>query len=67
MTDEDLFTAAEIAAEVGVEVATVYTWTHRGFLKPAGKRGRWNLYRLSDAFEAEKTRDRTRRKRPPTC
>ena len=60
---EQLWTAEEAAAEVGVEVATIYVWTHRGFLTPAGKRGRLNLYRLDDVFTCEKTRKRKHRRR----
>ncbi|MCC5580607.1 helix-turn-helix domain-containing protein [Microtetraspora sp. AC03309] len=67
MTTEELFTAAEAAAEVGVEVQTIYTWTHRGALAPASKRGASNLYRLADVFQAEKTRSRKHRKRSQTC
>lgn len=50
------YTASELAAEVGVEPATIYTWTARRFLAPVDKRGRFNLYRLEDGFRAESTR-----------
>jgi DNA-binding transcriptional MerR regulator len=60
--DTDLWTAEEAAAEVGIEVQTIYTWTARGYLTPAGKRGRFNLYRLDDVFKAEATRQHKHRK-----
>ncbi|WP_329426859.1 helix-turn-helix domain-containing protein [Streptosporangium sp. NBC_01495] len=56
MSSEEMWTAEEAAAEVGMATTTIYTWTARGFLKPAGKRGRFNLYRLADVFEVEKNR-----------
>ncbi|MEV4672181.1 helix-turn-helix domain-containing protein [Actinomadura sp. NPDC049382] len=52
----DLYTAAEAADEVGVSVNTVYSWVRRKHLVHAGKRGRAKLFRLSDVFECEKTR-----------
>ena len=61
-----LLTTAEAAAEVDVDPATIDTWKRRGYLAPAGKRGRWNLYRLTDVLTCEATRDRTRRKAVPT-
>ena len=64
---EQLWTAEEIAAEVGVEVATIYTWVRRGHLHHAGKRGHHKLFRLADAFEAERTRNRKHRKRLTPC
>ncbi|WP_214322071.1 helix-turn-helix domain-containing protein [Nonomuraea sediminis] len=67
MSDDQLFTAEEAAAEVGVEVQTIYTWTGRGALTPAGKRGRNNLYRLSDVFACERTRQHKHRKRSSGC
>lgn len=57
----DLYTAAEAAEEVGVSVNTVYSWVNRGSLAHAGKRGRLKLFRLSDVFECEKTRQRRNR------
>lgn len=65
--DEPLFTAEEAAEEVGVRVATIYVWVHRGHLKPVGSRGKHKLYRLADVFRAEATRDRKRRKKAVTC
>ncbi|MGI5493867.1 helix-turn-helix domain-containing protein [Microtetraspora malaysiensis] len=59
----DLFTAEEAAAEVGVEAATIYTWKARGFIEPAGKRGRYLLYRLSDVFACEASRQRKHRRK----
>ncbi|MGW4406536.1 helix-turn-helix domain-containing protein [Nonomuraea sp. NPDC004702] len=65
--DELLFTAEEAAEQVGVKVATIYTWVHRGALAPAGTRGKHKLFRLADVFKAEATRDRSRRKRAVAC
>jgi predicted site-specific integrase-resolvase len=56
--NDDLFTAEESAAEVGVAVNTIYSWVARGWLAHAGRRGRLKLFRLSDVFECEKTRTR---------
>jgi excisionase family DNA binding protein len=67
LLDELLFTADEAAEEVGVAVATIYVWVHRGHLAPAGTRGKHKLYRLADVFKAEATRDRSRRKRAMAC
>lgn len=61
MTGEDLFTAEEAADQVGVKRQTIYTWVNRGYLKPAGQRGRHKLFRLEDVFRAEATRDRRKR------
>lgn len=58
-----LLTAEEVAAEVGVAPATIYVWVSRGAISPVDKRGRLNLFRLSDAFEAERTRKRKHRRR----
>jgi excisionase family DNA binding protein len=52
----DLYTAEEAADEVGVSVNTIYSWVRRKHLQHAGKRGRRKLFRLSDVFECEKTR-----------
>ncbi|MFI7691760.1 helix-turn-helix domain-containing protein [Nonomuraea sp. NPDC049655] len=65
--DDPLFTAEEAAEQVGVKVATIYVWVHRGALTPAGTRGRHRLFRLSDVFRAESSRDRSRRKRAVAC
>lgn len=62
MTDE-LFTAAEAAEEVGVERSTIYAWVHRGLLTHAGKRGHEKLFRISEVFAVEATRDRKKRRR----
>lgn len=64
---ENLFTAEEAAEQVGVAVATIYVWVHRGHLAPVGTRGKHRLFRLADVFRAESTRDRKRRKHPVTC
>jgi excisionase family DNA binding protein len=65
--DEDLWTAEEAAEQVGMKVATIYVWVHRGHLRPAGTRGKHKLFRLDDVFKAESTRDRKRRKKAVTC
>lgn len=67
MIGDPLFTAEEAAEQVGVKVATIYVWVHRGHLTPAGTRGKHKLFRLNDVFKAEATRDRKRRKRPVAC
>ncbi|GII89641.1 hypothetical protein Ssi03_76310 [Sphaerisporangium siamense] len=63
MTEEDLFTTAEAAAEVGFSIAAIDNWVRRGYLAPAGRRGRSNVYRLSDVFEVEKQRKHKHRRR----
>ena len=65
--DEELFTAEEAASEVGVKPQTIYVWVSRGHLCPVGTRGKYKLFRLSDVFKAEATRDRKRRRRAVTC
>ncbi|GGS87574.1 hypothetical protein GCM10010156_52590 [Planobispora rosea] len=60
---QDLWTAEEAAAEVGVEVATIYNWVRRGYLTHAGTRGRRKLFRLADVFACEKNRKRKHRRR----
>jgi excisionase family DNA binding protein len=65
--DEPLFTAEEAAEEVNMKPATIYTWVHRGLLRPVGTRGRHKLFRLADVFDVERTRDRSRRKKAMTC
>lgn len=65
--DEELFTAEEVAEEVGVKPQTIYVWVSRGHLCPAGTRGKFKLFRLADVFRAEATRDRKRRKRAVAC
>lgn len=59
---ETLYTADEVAIEVGVEVDTVYQWVRRGYLAHAGKRGRRKMFSLDAAFECEKRRQRKHRK-----
>lgn len=49
-----LYTTREVADELGVTPATVHQWVHRGYLTPVGKKGRQNVYRLADVFEAER-------------
>ncbi|MFI6299560.1 helix-turn-helix domain-containing protein [Nonomuraea sp. NPDC050790] len=65
MNLDDLYTAEEAAAEVGVERQTIYVWVSRGVLKPVPgvKRRRSNLFRLEDVFTAEKNRDHKHRRR----
>lgn len=65
--DEDLWTAEEVAEQVGVAAGTIYTWVSRGYLCPAGTRGKFKLFRLDDVFNVEKARDRKRRKRTVAC
>ncbi|MFI6477376.1 helix-turn-helix domain-containing protein [Nonomuraea sp. NPDC050663] len=60
---DTLFTAEEAAAEVGVARQTIYVWVNRGYLKHAAKQGHLKLFRLEDVFEAEKSRDRSRRRK----
>lgn len=66
---DSLFTAHEAAAETGFTRQAIYNWVARGYLAPVPgcKRGRSNLFRLEDVFEAEKRRDHARRRRSPTC
>lgn len=61
--EEVLYTAEEAAEEVGVSKSAIYVWTNRGYLEPAKKEGRFNKYRLSDVFAAEKGRDRKFRRK----
>ncbi|KUN76310.1 hypothetical protein [Streptomyces griseoruber] len=42
------------AQEVGVAPATIRKWVQLGRLKPAGKAGRAQLFRLEDVFAAER-------------
>lgn len=42
------------AKEVGVAPATIRKWVQLGRLKPAGKAGRAQLFRLEDVFAAER-------------
>lgn len=64
---EDLWTAEEAAAEVGVAKQTIYVWVARGYLTHAGKRGKYKLFKLSDVLEAEKSRSHQHRKRSERC
>ena len=50
------------APEVGVAPATIRKWVQLGRLKPAGKAGRAQLFRLEDVFAAERA---TRTPRSP--
>lgn len=65
MNLDELYTADEAATETGFKRQAIYNWVHRGYLQPIPgvKRGRSNLFRLSDVFAAEKKRDHARRRR----
>lgn len=69
MNLDELYTVDEAAAETGFSRWAVYNWVRRGVLRPVpgAKRGRSTLFRLEDVFNAEKTRDHKRRKRPAMC
>lgn len=54
----DLFTAEEAARQVGLKEATIRKWKSQGMLSPAGKKGRFHLYRLADVLAAEANRER---------
>lgn len=64
MTDI-LVTAAEGADEVGVSRNTIYSWVDRGILTHVERRGHLKLFRLSEVFAAEATRDRRKRRHTP--
>ncbi|MFJ8106776.1 hypothetical protein [Streptomyces sp. NPDC096132] len=49
-----LIPAPLAAQEVGVAPATIRKWVQLGRLKPAGKAGRAQLFRLEDVFAAER-------------
>lgn len=64
MTSDIEVTAAEAAAEVGVQVGTVYSWVRRGYLAPVRRRGRYKMFHLADVFRAEREcRQRAQRTR----
>jgi predicted site-specific integrase-resolvase len=50
------------AQEVGVAPATIRKWVQLGHLKPAGKAGRAQLFRLEDVFAAERAARGTNRR-----
>ncbi|MGI5293297.1 helix-turn-helix domain-containing protein [Nonomuraea polychroma] len=60
---DPLYTAAEAAAEVGVERDTIYTWVRRGFLKHKDRRGRLKLFDLDDVFQCEANRQHEHRRK----
>jgi DNA-binding transcriptional MerR regulator len=60
---ERLYTARQVAEEVGVSPSTIRTWVSRHGLQPADRQGRFPLYRLSDAMAAEASRNRKHRRR----
>ncbi|MGW4476830.1 helix-turn-helix domain-containing protein [Nonomuraea sp. NPDC004354] len=60
---DGLWTAAEAAAEVGVERDTIYTWVRRGVLAPAGQRGREKLFDLAEVFACEASRKHKHRRK----
>ena len=45
---EMLLTTEQLAAYLGVPVATVYGWRHRGSGPPGYRVGRFSRYRVSD-------------------
>ncbi|MER5970259.1 helix-turn-helix domain-containing protein [Streptomyces sp. NPDC002055] len=49
-----LLTGALAALEVEVSAATIRKWVQQGHLRPAGRRGRAQLFRLEDVFAAER-------------
>ncbi|MEV4439681.1 helix-turn-helix domain-containing protein [Streptomyces sp. NPDC049577] len=49
-----LLPGALAALEVGVSAATIRKWVQQGHLRPAGKQGRAQLFRLEDIFAAER-------------
>jgi len=57
-----ILTAREAAAFLGVAPNTIYTWKHRGALKPVNERGR-PRYRLRDVLAAEASRKRKHRRK----
>lgn len=60
---KSLWTAAEAAAEVGVEQDTIYTWVRRGFLKHQETRGRLKLFDLDEVFACEARRKHQHRRK----
>ncbi|GAT68887.1 helix-turn-helix domain protein [Planomonospora sphaerica] len=61
--NDELWTAEEAAAEVGVKPGTIHAWVHRGYLTPQRKRGGAHLFRLEDVFAAEAGRKRKHRRK----
>ena len=57
-------TATQGARELRVKPATVRQWVHRGYLSPAGTRGRAHLFRRVD-LEVARDRARDNARRPP--
>ena len=51
------------AQEAGVAPATIRKWVQLGRLKPVGRAGRAQLFRLEDVFAAERTAGGARRAR----
>lgn len=49
------------AQEAGVAPATIRKWVQLGRLRPAGKAGRAQLFRLEDVFAAERAARGTHR------
>lgn len=67
MNVDELYTADQAATATGFSRQAIYNWVSRGYLKHATKQGRTKLFRLEDVFDAEKNRDRTRRRRSDEC
>ncbi|MCX5209804.1 MerR family transcriptional regulator [Kitasatospora sp. NBC_00240] len=47
-----LWTTAQAAGAAGVTRDVIYTWAHRGKLKPVNRRG-WPRYRASDVLRVQ--------------
>jgi len=60
---QELVTAAEAARSAGVSETTIRSWVHRGLLRPAGRRGRSNLFVRRDVIKlARRSPNRPQRK-----
>ncbi|MFI9580435.1 helix-turn-helix domain-containing protein [Streptomyces sp. NPDC052236] len=52
--NDPLLTTESAAHEAGVAPATIRKWVQLGHLRPAGRRGRSQTFRLSEVFAAER-------------